>query len=194
MRIITGKYRGRRLKGPKGSSLRPTGDRLRETLFDILGASVEGAVVLDAFAGTGAVGIEALSRGAREVVFIESDTEACRLIQQNLAICGISGGFRLVQRDAFPALRLLGREGFSANVSFLDPPYEWEPYGDLLDIIFRMGIARDESRCIIEHHSKATIPEAGQGYRRTRIVCQSDKCLSFFGPDSQEPSAVLLQS
>lgn len=183
MRIIAGKYRGRRLKGPKGTALRPTGDRFRETLFDILGPGVEGSVVLDAFAGTGAVGLEALSRGAREVVFIESSPEASRLIRQNLAICGVSSGYRLLHQDAFSALRLLGREGFTADMSFLDPPYEWEPYRDLLDIIFRMGIARGSSQCILEHHSKAPLPDGGRGYRRSRIVCQSDKCLSFYVPD-----------
>lgn len=180
MRIISGKFRGRRLKGPKGTELRPTGDRLRETLFDILGPGIEGAVVLDAFAGTGAVGLEALSRGAREVVFIESNAEAARLIRQNLAICGISTGYRLVNQDAFSALRLLGRKDFSADIAFFDPPYEFEPYGDLLDIIFRKGIAGESSRCILEHHSKAPVPEAGLGYRRTRTVRQSDKCLSFY--------------
>ena len=180
MRIITGKYRGRRLKAPKGIDLRPTGDRLKETLFDILGAGAEGAVVLDVFAGTGSIGLEALSRGAREVVFIESNPKAARLIRQNLAICGISSGFRLVNQDAFSALRLLGREDFTADVVFLDPPYEFEPYDDLLDIIFRRGIAGESSRCIVEHHSKAPIPEAGPGYQRTRVVRQSDKCLSFY--------------
>jgi len=180
MRIIAGRLRGRRLKGPRGLELRPTGDRLKETLFDILGPAIEGTVVLDVFAGTGSVGLEALSRGAREVVFIESNQEAARLIRQNLAICGISSGFRLVNQDAFPALRLLGRGDFSADIVFLDPPYEFEPYGDLLDIIFRRGIAGESSRCIVEHHSKAAIPEAGPGYERTRVVRQSDKCLSFY--------------
>jgi 16S rRNA (guanine(966)-N(2))-methyltransferase RsmD len=137
-------------------------------------------VVLDVFAGTGAVGLEALSRGARDVVFIESGAEAVRLIRQNLTICGISSGYRLVNQDAFSALRFLGRENFSAGITFLDPPYEWELYGDLLGIIFGKGIANESSRCILEHHSKASVPEAGPGYRRIRIVCQSDKCLSFY--------------
>jgi 16S rRNA (guanine966-N2)-methyltransferase len=180
MRIISGKYRGRRLKAPKGDTLRPTGDRLKETLFDILGAAVQGAVFLDVFAGTGAIGLEAASRGADRVVFIEWEPQAVRLIQSNLDLCGITGGYRLVDRDAFWALRSLGRAAFTADIIFLDPPYDWEPYPDLLQILFRTGIARTGSQVIVEHHSKARVPESGELYRLARRVKQSDKCLSFY--------------
>jgi 16S rRNA (guanine966-N2)-methyltransferase len=180
MRVISGKYRGRKLKGPDGLELRPTGDRLKETLFNILGRSVAGAVMLDVFGGAGAIGIEALSRGAREVVFIESATAGCRLIRRNLELCGIETGYRIIHQDVFPALRALARQGFKANIVFFDPPYDWNPYHDLLEITFVRGLLADPARVVIEHHRKANLPESGDVYRRSRQLRQGDHCLSFY--------------
>lgn len=180
MRVISGKFRGRKLRGPRGFRLRPTSDRLKETLFDILGPTVSGTVFLDVFAGTGAVGLEALSRGSREVVFIESDGEAADLIRRNLELCGVATAYRIIRRDVFTALRALGRQGFRADTVFLDPPYEWQVYRDLLDNVFRPGLADRESRVIVEHHCKADLPQNDERFERTRIVRQSDKCLSFY--------------
>jgi len=180
MRIIAGKFRGRKLRTPAGLDIRPTGDRLKQTLFDILGPDVSGRTVIDAFAGSGAIGLEALSRGAREIIFIESGKESCRLIRRNLELCGVASGYRLLEQDVFAALRYLGREGHWAHVIFLDPPYDWEPYEDLLKTIFRFGLAREVTRVVIEHHRRAILPEEGSGYRCARRVRQSDKCLSFF--------------
>jgi 16S rRNA (guanine(966)-N(2))-methyltransferase RsmD len=178
--VIAGRYRGRRLAGPRAEELRPTGDRLKETLFDILGPSIENAVVLDAFAGTGSIGIEALSRGAREVLFLDSNREASRLIRKNIGMCGVTGGYRILLGDVFTLMRMLGREGFRADVAFLDPPYRWGPYFDLLETLYRAGIAGETSRVVVEHHRKAALPEAGDGFRRVRTVSQGDKCLSFY--------------
>ncbi len=186
MRIISGKYKGRRLKGPQGLALRPTGDRLKETLFNILGMSVANAVVLDVFAGAGAIGLEALSRGAGEVVFIESDAGARRLIQHNLKLCGVERGFRIVKEDVFMAMRFLARQGFIADVVFFDPPYNWKPYCDLLDISFKKGLVSGQALVVIEHHLKADMPESGDGYVRSRLVRQGDHCLSFY-QRNQEP-------
>jgi 16S rRNA (guanine966-N2)-methyltransferase len=188
MRIISGKYRGRKLAGPSGLELRPTGDRLKETLFNVFGQEVSGAVVLDVFGGSGAIGIEALSRGARQAVFIESASGACRLIRRNAELCGISSGYRIVQKDAFMALRALGREGFKANMVFFDPPYDFKPYVDLLEITFTRGLLANPSRVVIEHHRKAVLPESGKGYRRARIIRQGDHCLSFYEEDRRQES------
>jgi 16S rRNA (guanine966-N2)-methyltransferase len=180
MRVISGIFKGRRLKGPQGRGLRPTGDRLKETLFNILGPGVAGAVVLDVFAGAGAIGIEALSRGAAEVVFIESGAEGQRLIRHNLELCGVKHGCRIVEQDAFMAMRTLARRGFKADVVFFDPPYDFKPYRDLLDIVFNKQLIGSLSRVVIEHHRKAALPESGDEYIRSRIVRQGDHCLSFY--------------
>lgn len=161
---------------------------MKETLFNVFGPDVNGALVLDVFGGSGAIGIEALSRDASQAVFIESSTAACRLIKKNLEICGIKSGYRIVQLDAFMALRSLAREGFRANLVFLDPPYEWRPYGDLLGIIFTRNLLATPSRVVIEHHRKASVPEAGSGYQRSRIIRQGDHCLSFFEESKAESS------
>ncbi len=190
MRVISGSCRGRRLYGPRGPGLRPTGDRLKETLFNILAPRIAGAVFLDAFAGTGAVGIEALSRGAREVVFIESSAEGAALIMRNLARCGLTEGFRLLQQDVFAALRALGRAGVSADLLFFDPPYEWQPYRDLLETLRSAALTGPGSLVAIEHHRKAAMPEAAGGFLLVRRVRQGDQCLSFFAPAGGAPAGM----
>jgi 16S rRNA (guanine966-N2)-methyltransferase len=180
MRVISGKYRGRRLKGPKGTELRPTGDRLKETLFNILKPQISGAVVLDVFSGTGAIGIEAISRGADRTVFIERDPSANALIQRNLEICGIEDGFSIIRQDAFAALRSLARQEFRADIIYLDPPYDWKPYSDLLKLAFKPELVSRHACVVIEHSRKAVLPETGEEYRRYRVVRHGDKCLSFY--------------
>ena len=187
MRVIAGKLRGRRLIAPRGREIRPTGDRLKETLFDILRPRIEGARFLDAFSGTGAIGIEALSRGAASVVFIDSSESACRALRQNLGHCAIVGGFRLMKADIFTALRRLAREGERFDILFLDPPYDWGPYGDLLGELVRCGLADAESLVVIEHHRKAALPERGPGYGRARQATQGDHCLSFYAALPPDP-------
>jgi 16S rRNA (guanine966-N2)-methyltransferase len=180
MRVISGKFKGKTLNGPKGLELRPTGDRLKESLFNILGPGIAGAAMLDVFSGTGAIGIEALSRGVKELVFIENSETAVRLIRKNLQTCGITGGYRIIEQDVFAALRALARQGFKANVVFFDPPYDWKPYADLLEIVFARNLLSQPFRVVIEHHRKAALPEYGDGYRRGRVVRQGDHCLSFY--------------
>jgi 16S rRNA (guanine(966)-N(2))-methyltransferase RsmD len=184
MRIISGTLGGRQLRGPRALELRPTSDRLKQTLFDIIGARVAGCSFLDVFAGTGSVGLEALSRGALAVVYIESAPAAVRLIRQNLQLCGISSGARIVREDVFTALRSLAREGYHPDFAFFDPPYDWRPYDDLLDILFRRGMVREAAQAIIEHHKKAAVPEQGDAFRKFRTVIQGDKCLSFYSVHS----------
>lgn len=180
MRIIAGKHRGRRLSGPRGHDLRPTADRLRETLFDILGSSVIEARFLDVFAGTGAVGLEALSRGAHHVVFIENDPRAERLIRQNLSRCRIEQGWSLLRMDVFRAIRCLGREGRAFDILYLDPPYRWQGYEELLDATCDAGLVAAGSRVIVEHHRRASIPESTAGLELIRTVRQGDRMLSLF--------------
>lgn len=180
MRVISGLYKGRRLRGPRGLELRPTSDRLKETLFNILSPGLQGSVFVDVFSGTGSIGIEALSRGAREVVFIECSREGNSLIRQNLDLCGIADGYRLVAQDVFPALRSLGREGFSADTVYLDPPYHWQPHHDLIETLVAASIVGLSSRVVLEHHRKADVPEAGNGFHLARRIRQGDNCLSFY--------------
>ncbi len=188
MRVISGKFRGRRLLSPRGMEIRPTSDRLKQTLFDILATRIGGAVFLDGFAGTGSVGIEALSRGAKEVVYIESSPEAVKLVRRNLEVCGVVSGYRIVPRDVFTALRDLGRQDFRPDIVFFDPPYHWEPYRDLLNLLFNTGMAGPGTVVAIEHHAKADVPDAGEEFMRSRIVAQGDKRLTFYSKKPQPES------
>ncbi len=194
MRVISGKYKGRRLKGPESLELRPTGDRLKETLFNILGQNMTGAVVLDVFGGTGAIGIEALSRGAGEIVFIENSSTAHRLILHNLQLCGIETGYRILEQDVFAALRFLARQGFKAELAYFDPPYDWKPYRDLLEITFSRHLLSENGRAVVEHHRKASLPESGEAYGRFRIVRQGDHCLSLYQGVRSQESGVRMDS
>jgi len=174
MRVIAGELRSRRLKSIPGLATRPTPDRLRETLFDILGSRVEGAVFLDAYAGTGAVGIEAISRGAARAIFIERSKAAQRVLRENLARLGIEGR-AVVALGA--AASLIPR--YKAGIVFLDPPYERESeYGKVLDLM-----CENPPELVIAQHSvRLMLPETWGPLVRTRIVRQGDNALSIYAP------------
>jgi 16S rRNA (guanine(966)-N(2))-methyltransferase RsmD len=184
MRIIAGKYRSRQLKSLKSLSLRPTSDRLRESLFNILGELVVGSRFIDAFAGTGAVGIEALSRGATEAVFIERHPPAAELIKKNLASLDIRSGTRVLPIDVLQALQLLSRENASASehriILFLDPPYA--NAADYHRVLSFLGSATVFNRALViaEHRGKFELPEVIENLQRVRVQRQGDAALSFY--------------
>src|SRR5580704_14858053 len=132
MRVIAGTLRGRRLKTPTWDGLRPTSDKLRETLFNILAPRIVGARVLDGYAGTGAVGIEALSRGARHVTFVDNDPRAQALVAANLAHCGVADGYAIIRGSVTRVLPTLGGSATADafDIILLDPPYGDHVLGD----------------------------------------------------------------
>ena len=187
MRIIAGKYRSRILKSLKGDALRPTSDRLRETLFNVLGAGVAGSRFLDVFAGTGAVGIEALSRGAAEAIFIERHPPAAKLIRRNLDSLGITSGATILTADALAAMRKLAAVRTPATPAvefvFLDPPYAaHEDYARTLEFLGSNSATFLSPNALIsfEHHHKFALAENSGRLTRTRLLKQGDAALSFF--------------
>jgi 16S rRNA (guanine966-N2)-methyltransferase len=172
MRVIAGEFRSRRLKSISGVDTRPTPDRLRETLFDILGSRVEGALFVDAYAGTGAVGIEALSRGAAHAFFLERNRSALAAIHENLESLGLEKRASVI---AGPALSNLAQR--EAAIVFLDPPYNLErEYAAALETLGQSppGLA------IVQHPVRLTLQEAYGKLRRSRIVRQGDNALSLY--------------
>lgn len=167
MRIIAGLYKGRRLGTVRGA-IRPTSDRLRESLFDVLGASVRGSSWLDLFAGSGAVGLEAISRGAGEVIFNDRDPGAIALLEKNVALCGIESGYQIRKEDAFVLLRRLV-EHSPFDYIFLDPPYGYHRYHKLLERLGKVALCGSETTVILEVFKKQslTIIPAGFEIRRT---------------------------
>jgi 16S rRNA (guanine966-N2)-methyltransferase len=182
MRVIAGSLKGRRLKTPGWDGLRPTSDRLRETLFNILAQRTAGARVLDGYAGTGAVGIEARSRGASEVVFVERDARAATLIEDNLAHCGVTSGCAIMRADIGRLPDPFGARRF--DLILLDPPYA-EP--DLEAVVARAGawLAVD-GLLVLEHARRREAPVAAGGLTRTRVVPSGDSALSFYQRTSAE--------
>jgi len=181
MRIISGTYRGLRLATLKGGHLRPTSDQLRETLFNVLGSEVEGRAFLDAYAGTGAVGIEALSRGASEALFVEHHRPAAELIRKNLSGLGIESGFRLMTTTVLAALEQLALEGARFDFVFLDPPYgEIREYHHVLRQLARGELLLPTSLVIVEHSRRCKLEEHYGELRRTRLLRRGDSELSFY--------------
>jgi 16S rRNA (guanine966-N2)-methyltransferase len=184
MRIIAGAHKGRTLKTPTWNGLRPTSDRVRETLFNVLAPRIEGASLLDVFAGTGAVALEALSRGARAAVCVESNRRAGQLILENRARLGENEArCRLIVAPAERALRL-PIEGGPFDIVFLDPPYDYASLGEVLVAASRQRAVGGVM--IVEHASRRTLPQV-PGAQVSRTIRAGDTSLSFFvGPASQQ--------
>jgi 16S rRNA (guanine966-N2)-methyltransferase len=173
MRVIGGEFRSRRLKTLPGLATRPTPDRLRESLFNILAPRIEGATFLDAYAGTGAIGIEALSRGAAHAIFVEKNRAAVEVIRDNLHSLGIDS-----RAEVFTAKALTVLERLKADIVFLDPPYELErEYAGALDLLG----TRQNPLVIVQHTARFVLEDRYGSLQRTRIMKQGDNSLSFYG-------------
>jgi len=184
MRIIAGKFRSRQLKSLKGLALRPTSDMLRETLFNILGPRVEESRFLDLFAGTGAVGIEALSRGAISAVFVENHPAAVRIIRENLASLEIKSEARIIASAVTPALAKLQEERAAVfDFIFLDPPYANEnDYESTFHSLENSSLVAESTIVIAEHHKKSPLAKSIGHLEQFRILPQGDASLSFYKP------------
>jgi 16S rRNA (guanine966-N2)-methyltransferase len=182
MRVIAGEFRSRRLKSIPGAATRPTPDRLRETLFDILMPHIAGAIFVDAYAGTGAVGVEALSRGAAHAFFLERNRAALEAIRENLASLELQRRSTVV-----PGPVLLTLPPHRAGIVFLDPPYEMErEYTAALELL---GEAPPELT-IVQHSIRLAIADSYGKLRRTRLLRQGDNALSFFDKAGQFPDGL----
>jgi 16S rRNA (guanine966-N2)-methyltransferase len=186
MRIIAGTSKGRRLQAPTWPGLRPTSDKLRETLFNIVRTRVEGARVLDVFAGTGAIGLESLSRGAAAAVFVEHDRRAAALIEANAERCGVQDRC-IVIRDTVE--RALARDlGGPFDLVMLDPPYDFEPLARVLSAAAKH--LSPDGLMVLEHATRRTVPEVA-GVRPTRTVRSGDSALTLFEVDAPVGPVVL---
>jgi 16S rRNA (guanine966-N2)-methyltransferase len=181
VRVIAGKFRSRRLQTPGKLRLRPTSDRLRETLFDVLGPSVEDSLFVDLYAGTGAVGIEAISRGARETIFIESHPATARLVRANLKVLAIDSRAEIFECDVVRGLEKLAGRHLIADFIFLDPPYK-EQHESLrvLEFLDASHLLAPYALVIVEHHGKVELPQRFDRLERARLLEQGDAALSFY--------------
>jgi 16S rRNA (guanine(966)-N(2))-methyltransferase RsmD len=188
-RIIAGRGRGRRLKSPPGHATRPTGGRVRQTLFDILAPEVPGCRFLDAFAGNGGVGLEALSRGAAKVVLVDKSGPAVEAIQENARALAASGGeVEVFRQDARTGMAALADRGRQFDIVYLDPPYASELYEPLLTGLGTGTLLAEAGLVVAEHFHKRPLPETIGGLERTRTVRVGDHCLSFYRRRSERAS------
>ncbi len=176
MRIIAGTHKGRTLKAPKWDGLRPTSDKLRETLFNILAPRLDGARVLDVFAGTGAVALEALSRGAVAATCVENDRRAVKLIEENAALCGEQNRCAIIRGVVERAL-LGPLPGGPFDIIVLDPPYD---YARLEDAVTHAGSQRAADGIVVLEHASRVTPPAPVGLALTRTVKSGDSALTFY--------------
>lgn len=186
MRVIAGSHRGRRLSGPEGTKLRPTSDKVRGALFSILSSRVPGARFLDLFAGTGAIGIEALSRGAASVTFVECDQAALRLLRKNLTVCSLmnQADIQPVSTDVF-----LGRSewwGGPFDIVFADPPYAACRDLDILWDAWTVGLVAPTGVMVIEQGSKSDLPNRMARAVLLRRYVYGDTALYLYGRDHTE--------
>jgi 16S rRNA (guanine(966)-N(2))-methyltransferase RsmD len=182
MRVIAGTFRSRNLQAPEGLATRPTSDRLRETLFNVLAPRLEGATFLDLYAGSGAVGIEALSRGAKHVEFVERAPAALKVMRVNLEKLGLKKGLSIHSRSTGAYLRRVAGNRF--DVVFLDPPYDAEEeYAGTLGLLGKVAaeLLAEGAVVIAEHRRKVQLEDRYGSLVRTRLLQQGDAALSFYG-------------
>jgi 16S rRNA (guanine(966)-N(2))-methyltransferase RsmD len=183
MRIISGTSKGKRLATPKSQALRPTSDRVKESIFNILGGVVEGKVVLDLFAGTGNLGIEALSRGAQKTFFVEKGSAAIRLIKKNLYQCRFMGHIEIIPKDVNRAIGILYQRGEIFDLIMMDPPYQKGLIQRTLDKLQSHKIYHNDTILMIEHDRREPLPTISDAWKLIRQRRIGDTVVSFLMPE-----------
>ncbi|MDD2619609.1 MAG: 16S rRNA (guanine(966)-N(2))-methyltransferase RsmD [Syntrophomonadaceae bacterium] len=181
MRIISGRAKGKRLKAPSGNNTRPITDMIKESLFNVLGLGVAGSYFLDLFAGSGAVGIEALSRNAALVLFIEKDNNAIRVIKDNLINCGFDKGYEVYRNDVFKALDIIRKRGLYFDYIYIDPPFTNEPiFEETLKALDMAGILAGEGIIIIRTRRKKLLPSKLKNIKKYRVNDYGESTLHYY--------------
>lgn len=180
MRIVAGKNRGNKLKSPKGLFIRPTSQKVREALFDIIGTSIQEACFLDLFAGTGAVGIEALSRGAKKVIFIEKELKCTKIIQENLEKTKNNQNAIVYKLDFLSGLKILAKKNYLLDYIFLDPPYNISIVNISLSEISKLPILNKNSVVIAQHYKREIVNDKLNNLKLFKQKIYGECCLSFF--------------
>lgn len=187
MRVISGKAKGHKLKAPKGSKVRPTEDRIKESLFNIIRNIHTNSLVLDAFAGSGAIGIEFLSRGAKKVYFVDSNYASISTIQENLNHTKLSKNAQVIKGDIFETIKRLGKENLKFDYIYLDPPFFVD---DLLDKVFKSikeeDILAADGLLIAEHGKKLKLEDLLYGFKKIDYRSYGNKIIDFYRINTEE--------
>ncbi len=184
MRISAGEHRGRRLRSPRGTKTRPTSDRLRQALFSALGARIQGARVLDLFAGTGAVGLEALSRGASTATFVEVDRRAVASLRTNLTSLNLAGRARVLVAEVLPTLAKLHAGGEVFDCIFLDPPYAGDLAARCVERLAHGGLLRENALLVAQTFHKTALPDRVGSLRQIWRRRHGESNLTFYAKET----------
>jgi 16S rRNA (guanine(966)-N(2))-methyltransferase RsmD len=180
MKIGSGRFRGRTIQVPKGLKTRPTSGRLKKALFDIIAPALQGARVLDLFAGAGALGLEAISRGASHVIFVERRKSAVAVIAANLEKLGVADQAEVHQIEAAKAIQQLSQRSEELDVVLIDPPYGAGVYETVMKHMDEASIMGPDGLVIVEHHHKVELDDAYGSLRKHRVVRAGESCLTFY--------------
>lgn len=192
MRVIAGEARGRQLKAVPGNTTRPTADKVKEALFSMIGPYFDGERVLDLFAGTGGLGIEALSRGAGHAVFVDADARSVQIVRQNLETVRLMERAEVYRNDAARAIKALARIGKPFDLVFLDPPYRMDKADELLLELSDRGLVADGGVAVIEHGVSQVYPERFGDYVCTRHSVYGEAALSIYRREAPTASTITL--
>ncbi|WP_200760811.1 16S rRNA (guanine(966)-N(2))-methyltransferase RsmD [Effusibacillus dendaii] len=180
MRVIAGDLKGRRLAAVPGRSTRPTTDKVKESVFNIIGPYFDGGSVLDLFAGTGGLGIEALSRGMEQAVFIDQDPKALQVVRRNIEACQLSDRVEIHRSDARRSLSWLSQKGCSFDLVFLDPPYHLTIIPELVRGLAERRLLKEGALLVAEHSASSELPEEIDAMHRWKFVTYGDTSISFY--------------
>ncbi len=180
MRVITGKVKGHKLKAPKGMSTRPTSDRVKESIFNIIGYIPQDSIVLDLFAGSGNVGIEFLSRGASQCYFIDNSATSVSIIKENLESTKLSNQSYIYKNDVEKSVAILGSRNICFDFIFIDPPYEKNLVQPTLDAIYMNSLLKSNGIIIVEHETKVSLQEEFLGFIRYDMRKYGGTTVSFY--------------
>ncbi|HEY8393902.1 MAG TPA: 16S rRNA (guanine(966)-N(2))-methyltransferase RsmD [Thermaerobacter sp.] len=189
MRVTGGEWRGRSLRVPRGRAVRPTSDRVKQALFNVLAARVPGSRVLDLFAGSGGLGIEALSRGAREALFVEADPRVAGILKENLAALGAGDRATVWRQDVFSAIAKLAGDARRFDLVLADPPYRRGLATRTVEAVAAAGLLAAGGLLVIEHDPREELPEAGAALERVRADRYGDTCLTYYRAAAVAPGA-----
>ncbi len=179
MKVIGGAFKGIKLKSLRGTATRPTSQRLKKALFDALSPWIRDSVFLDCFAGSGGVGIEALSRGAKEVVFLESEARAIKAIQQNIELLPVRLAYRIFHENYHPGLRRLSRQNIRFDILFFDPPYQFD-YSSLIQVISSLELFCEEALLAMEHFYKEQLSLPEERFTPFKVLTAGDSRISLW--------------
>ena len=187
MRVISGLAKGKRLKAPAGLNTRPITDMIKEALFNVLGNRVMESEFLDLFAGSGSVGIEALSRGAKKVVFVDSSGEAIKVIKENLANCSLVSDYEVYRSDVFKALGLLRRHGTRFDLIYIDPPFTNERiFNEVMGVVGNMDILECNGIMVIRTPRKKDISPIFNQLQRYRLSNYGESNLNYYSAHEED--------